>query len=93
MDINPLIVEAYPDRNILIIAARDRQVSRSSDCITGQRFVVCGWWNLDEVIDKPDDIDYYDIVVILNKERIHETYHTRFDQVVSRCKQYTPKIS
>lgn len=91
IDLNPLVVQAFENKAILVIAARDRQISRVSDSLANNQTTVCGWWNLDEIITTPDDIYQYDIVVILNQDRIHKVYRNRFSQIVSRCKQYIPK--
>lgn len=82
-DINPLILEIYRGKRILVLCCRDGQIirlrKRESDC--GAFLAYRGWWdaqkigivNSDGYIDR-EQLLSWDAVVILCRDRIQDLY-------------------
>jgi hypothetical protein len=65
-DLNPLILLAYPDKDILVICAREGQQIRLSRLA---KITVASWWDHDQFNDE-DKLLSFDVVVILDRDRI-----------------------
>jgi hypothetical protein len=95
-DVNPLLFQRYPTSQILIICAREGQVIRLRKLLIDKYahcpYLCLGWWDLFalDLTKAPDVIDTqvlctYDVVVILDKERIDERFSSLFQQVIKSC--------
>ena len=65
-DLNPLILQAYPKKNILVICAREGQQIRLSK---QTHIVVASWWDTDH-FNSLQKLLSFDIVVILDRKRV-----------------------
>ena len=79
-DINPLILQKYKGKSILVLCCRDGQMTRI-DKLALNNVYHYGWWKLKDIgfVDEDGYIDYeeldqWDLVVILDKKRIQEIY-------------------
>jgi len=94
IDLNPLIPQAYPAHEILVMCARDGQeVRMRKACDRDQalgRVTVCGWWETETIgllVDGVLDLgilNKYDVVVILDRSRIHPVYGSLLRAVEQR---------
>lgn len=88
VDLNPLIVQAYPNKRILVLCARDGQEARLEKVTAENKNIhILGWWFMD-----PDPtlaqmfVKDYDIVVILSKDRIDRLFMPLLDAVETACR-------
>ena len=71
-DLNPLIPQAYPKKDILIICAREGQQIRLNK--QQGNFVVASWWDAEQFNDI-HKLQSFDVVVILDRDRIDPLFH------------------
>ena len=99
-DVNPLILQRYFDGQVLVLCAREGQVTRvnkmlaSNDYSYTDQVVLCyGWWDVSnmglflptgELV--PDELMSYDAVVILDRHRIDPIFLEILDVVETACK-------
>ena len=89
-DLNPLIPQAYPFKDILVICARDQQQIRltcKKNCT--ENLTVASWWD-NEAFNNTDKLNNFDVVVILDRDRIDPGFHPMLEWVerVLGCKLY-----
>lgn len=89
-DLNPLIPQAYPLKDILVICARDQQQIRLSCKENYTDFLtVSSWWD-NEPFNDVDKLTSFDVVVILDRDRIDPSFRPMLEWVerVLGCKLY-----
>lgn len=95
-DINPLILQKYKNKHILVLCAKEAQVIRINILIKNRDYVDYithyGWWDIennelvnDYGIIKTFELERYDAVVILDKRRIDPMFYKYLGQVEARC--------
>lgn len=70
-DLNPLIPQAYPRKEILVICAREGQQIRLS---RKKLLTVGSWWDAD-MFNDTDKLLSFDVIVILDRDRIDPIFH------------------
>lgn len=85
-DINPLLLELYKEKKMLVLCARDRQANRikkllETEDFKGRQVYPIGWWEFEEngLFTEKGDINYQvltmvDCIVVLDKERVGEPF-------------------
>jgi len=76
-DLNPLILQAYPNKEILVICAREGQQIRLS---RKANLTVASWWD-NEIFNDTDKLNSFDVVVILDRDRIDPIFHAMLSWV------------
>jgi hypothetical protein len=101
IDINPLILQRFSDKVILVLCARDGQVKRINNLTVRNpdlTVIPCGWWNLQEFqifregkINR-DVLNTFDVIVILDRTRIHKTFMPHVEELeeILKCSLPTP---
>ena len=88
LDVNPLLLQKYRDKNLLIIASKEQQYDRLLEYIRecpidhNCKVFVSSWWDLEgdlglltttgEISAKP--LLYFDGVVIIGRERVDSRF-------------------
>jgi len=76
-DLNPLILQAYPGKDILVICAREGQQIRLS---RQANLYVASWWEPEHFNDI-NKLLSFDVVVILDRDRIDPMFHNMLSWV------------
>jgi hypothetical protein len=89
-DINPLLLELYKERKMLVLCARDGQQKRILAKKLEQKVDVVGWWELMEkgFIDDFGSFGFlysYDVIVVLDPPRIHPSFKPLYSKVLESC--------
>ena len=93
-DLNPLILDAYKDKKVLAIVAREQQGTRISqaysDKIKDGSLTILGWWDFPvlglftpqgQLIYK--ELTRFNAIVIISKDRIDEAFDPIYKALVS----------
>ncbi len=94
-DINPLLIELYKTKKMLVFCARDGQQKRilKTPIPSTMKVDTVGWWEL-KAVDFIDDFGgfnfkkllSYDVVIVLDPARIDESFHKPYKLVVDTLK-------
>lgn len=99
-DINPLLLIKYSQSMILVLCAREGQTKRIRTTIQQNpklNLVCCGWWETSELgitnwQEQPiySELYKYDVVIILDKNRIDSRFKEKVKWIEHACTPYTP---
>ena len=79
VDINPLILQAYSKRKILVLCSRQSIIDRIEK-LKLKNVLACGWWEGEEIdlftsgYLNETELSTYDVVVVIGKKRISEEF-------------------
>jgi hypothetical protein len=85
-DINPLLLQRYPNHKMLVLCAREPMIKRI-DALCLPRVLCVGWWDLEEagLFERGflcfDELYSYDVVVIIGRDRIDNSFCSILKQI------------
>lgn len=83
-NINPLISVAYPDSRVLVYCTKDSSVEKVEELYPSYK--VRGIWHFD-----PADFLDYDIVIVLDKDKVPSEYLVFVEYLEEACMSYIQK--
>jgi hypothetical protein len=70
-DLNPLILEAYAKKKILVMCAREGQSIRLGKKALPYDITIVGWWD----VRQRHTLLGYDVAVIVDRDRVDPLFH------------------
>lgn len=88
-DINPLLLQRYRGKRLLVICARDAQVFRIKEKYPD--IPVFGWWEAAFFKKVDEHLAKSDVVILVGRSRIDELFDSIVTYVEKACTKYSPK--